>query len=314
MHTEEHLESPALRVSGIKANGSFVGGFSGSPPSSCLQVQYSSTRAYGYLLLGTHQAHVRGVANPAIACLQLRCFAPRLALAVCSGAVLGLCQHPICDVYEQFEHDGKLSLAWMFPNVKRLHLRGIPMDDAGDGGEQTELSFFKDIQLMSLQLMVLEDYPYDRLPVLAQKPDWARLDITIHPDIYENDPSLTDSCVPACTADVVTSITLRDLGDTEISMREFSSCSRLEHLTFQLQDDTDDDEIVQLVNLKSLTKSCRTLKFRNFIPCFLDVSESQGWRWRVRSGVGKGRWVKGRLRKRMAGRGKDMWAWAVRVQ
>lgn len=148
-------------------------------------------------------------------------------------SVQELFNNPFCGDDQLFEYDGKLSLARMFPNVKRLHLSGIPIDTAVDG-EQSEMSFFKDIQLMSLQLMVLENYPYDRVPILAQKPDWACLDITIHPDLYLYDP-LIDACVPASTADIVTSITLRDLDNIpEINMREFSSCSRLDHLTFQL--------------------------------------------------------------------------------
>ena len=174
-------------------------------------------------------------------------------------------------------YDEKISLACMFPNVKRLHLHSIPLQ-VSVPGQQPESCFLKDIQLMSLQLVVLNNYPDQQMPVLAQNPEWACLDVTVNPLPYGHQMPVTESCVPVSTADIVTSLYLQDIDIDRLNLNEFCHCSKLKTLTFKLWECSEFFHSFQLFDLASLPKSCCTVKFLNFEP-FMQVSELMGWRW-----------------------------------
>ena len=99
-------------------------------------------------------------------------------------------------------YDSGISLFRLFPNVKRLQLHAVP-DEEGVDGQETEYEFLKDIQLMTLQRIVLYDYPDPYVPLLAQNPEWACLDMNMNSTVYGNDspwmhpPSQPASSQPA---------------------------------------------------------------------------------------------------------------------
>lgn len=174
-------------------------------------------------------------------------------------------------------YDKKISLAHMFPNIKRLHVHSIPLQ-ASVPGQEPESCFLKDIQLMTLQLVVLDNYPYQQMPLLAQNPEWACLDVTVNSLPYGNKMPVTESCVPASTAGIVTSLYLQDIDIDRLDLSEFCHCSKLKSLTFRLWKYSEFFHCFQLFDLARLPKSCCTVKFLNFEP-FLQVSESKGWGW-----------------------------------
>ena len=236
------------------------------------------------------------------------CLRPVSPLLTVQELVLDCVADPDTGMGLRCRHDVKMSLARLFPNVKRLRLNSIPDDYRYDEDcEQVELCFFKDIQLMTLQLVALYNYPYGRVPILTQNPEWTRLDVTINPQMNDHEPIYEIERVPASSADLLTSLTLCSLDTEKIDLSVFSSCSRLEHLTFQLWDETDSEilgdvgpETIQLVNLRSLTKACHTLEFQDFVP-YVHSVKLRGWLWHEG-------------RPHAVGKGKGMWARAVRVK
>ena len=191
---------------------------------------------------------------------------------MCYGRTFhNLRQAPRC-----FTYDKKISLAHMFPNVKRLHLHSVPREDIVDG----ETCFLKDIQLMSLRRVVLDNYPYKRMPLLAQNPQWDLLDVYVNPIEFGNRMPLTESCVPASTADIVTTLHLQEIDTDRLDLSEFCHCSRLKTLTFWLWCAARRQflQTFRIFNLATLPESCCTVKFLNFEP-LVHLSELTGWRW-----------------------------------
>lgn len=173
----------------------------------------------------------------------------------------------------QCRHNKKISLAHLFPNVTRLRLHAIPVEDGVDD-EETEFEFFKDIQLMTLQLVVLYDYPEPIAPILTGNPDWACLKVNIDSVMYGNDCPDASDCIPVCTAHIITSLTLHNLNATLIDLSVFSFCSRLKDLAFG-QEMTDR---VEIVGIEQLPKTCCTVTFRDFIPYMHSLSNLKSWR------------------------------------
>lgn len=95
----------------------------------------------------------------------------------------------------QCRYSNRIALADLFPNVKKLCLHAVPVEDGVDDAE-TEFKFFKDIQLMTLQLVVLYDYPEPRAPLLTANPDWAYLEVNIDSVMYGNDCPDASDCIP----------------------------------------------------------------------------------------------------------------------
>lgn len=95
------------------------------------------------------------------------------------------CAYCTYNTYDLCICNKKISLAHLFANVKRLRLHGIPLEDAVESHE-TESWFFKDIQRMKLQLVVLYDYPCPEVPLLAQDPEWACLEVNVNSGSYGN--------------------------------------------------------------------------------------------------------------------------------
>lgn len=145
---------------------------------------------------------------------------------------------------QRFLYNKKVSLAYLFPNLEQLYLHSIPHENIMHGD-----NLLKDIQLMSLQCVVLDNYPYQSMPQLAQNPKWATLDISVNPLPFGNPMPLTESCVPPSTADIVTSLYLQDIGIDRLDLSEFDSCSRLKTLTFKLWWHSEFFDDFQLVNL-----------------------------------------------------------------
>lgn len=184
---------------------------------------------------------------------------------------------------QRFMYNKKISLDYLFPNLKQLYLHSIPQEDVVHG-QQSEKHFLKDIQLMSLQCVVLDNYPYQCMPLLAQNPKWATLDISVNSMPFGNQMPLTESCVPASTADIVTSLHLQDIDIDSLDLNEFARCARLRTLTFRLWSHSEFFQNFMLFNLASLPTSCCTVKFLNFEP-FMRLSELKGWHWGRSSGT-----------------------------
>ena len=155
--------------------------------------------------------------------------------------------------------------------MTRLRLHGVPLEDDVQN-QEIESWVFKDIQTMKLQLIVLYDYPCP-VPLLAQNPEWACLEVNIDLEIYGCDWPDTAS-IPASTAPIIASLTMYT-GATLIDLSAFWSCSRLECLTFRLEEGM--DEPVEVEYIQSLPKSCCTLQFHDFVPFVQGLSELKGW-------------------------------------
>lgn len=177
--------------------------------------------------------------------------------------------------HKRFLYDKKISLAHMFPNVKRLYLHSIPQGDIVDG----EACFLQDIQLLSLQRVVLDNYPDKCMPLLAQNPHWELLEVSVNPMPFGNQMPLTESCVHISTALLVTTLNLQDIDTDRLDLSEFCCCSRLKTLTFRLWRHADFFQTFRVSKLATLPKSCCTVKFLNFEP-WLHLSELTGWRRR----------------------------------
>ena len=118
--------------------------------------------------------------------------------------------------------------------------------------QKFELCFLKDIQLMSLQRVVLDNFPFQSMPLLAQNPDWAVLDIFINPMPFGYQMPVTKSCVPPATADIVTSLHLQNIDTNRLDLSEFHKFSRLKALTFELWSHSEFFQDVQLFNLANI--------------------------------------------------------------
>ena len=148
-------------------------------------------------------------------------------------------------------HDKKISLVRLFPNVKPF------------------------LSCCACQLPCM--------PLLAQKPQWDLLDISVNPMPFGNRLPLTERCVPASTADIVTTLHLQDIDTDRLDLSEFCFCSRLKTLTFRLWSSSEFFQTFQLSNLATLPKSCCTVKFLNFEPSgWVHLSELTGWHWEPR--------------------------------
>ena len=119
---------------------------------------------------------------------------------------------------------------------------------------------------MSLQLVVLDNYPYQQMPRLALGPKWACLNLTVNSTPFGNQMPLTESCVPASTADIVTSLYLQDVDIDRLDSSKFCHCSRLKILTFRLWKYSEFSRVLQLLGLATLPKSCCTVEFLKFEP------------------------------------------------
>lgn len=186
---------------------------------------------------------------------------------------------------EQCEYSSKISLAHLFPSVRRLRLHAIPVEDSGDG-QNYEYRFFKDLQLMTLQRMVIYDYPDPYVALLAQSPDWAYVEVNFNSGMYGQDAfDPFDNYIPDFSAVIISSVTLHNIEALHIRLSIFGACSSLEDLTFGLNKIMVDSDSVQITGVQSLSKTCGTLHFQDFIPHVQDLSELLGWR--CESGKGR---------------------------
>lgn len=180
-----------------------------------------------------------------------------------------------------FQYNPSLCLSYMFPNVKTLHVNGIPLE--GKDNENDGFSaFMEDIEAMTLQLFKMDDYPHGQLPIVTDNRGsgvcWSYWDVTINTVPYNHllmDLSDPVSAAPAfydLSAALVTSLQIHLNETTRIDLACFNGCSRLERLSFVLADDT---EPVIVFKIDWLPKSCCILQFINFepyMPCFM-----KGW-------------------------------------
>lgn len=166
----------------------------------------------------------------------------------------------------------KVSLAALFPNLKKLNINGIPEEKESD-------KFFRDVQRMKLDVFNQVNYPILEVPSLHEA-QWAQWNLAVNPGLWEvslNAPE--DYMIEAITpnsASLLTSFTLkiaRVEENFEVDLSIFCECSRLERLNFLLEDPTN---TILVVNADKLPQTCTLVQFGNFAPYIQGVD---GWRW-----------------------------------
>lgn len=168
----------------------------------------------------------------------------------------------------------------LFPGLKKLHVNGIPGEFSSDHNRRL---FFEDIQLLKLDSLITEQYPYAKVPVLDESITtlWERWDLSINVTAYDRhniDGPLNgylDENISALSASLLTTFTVKipDRAESMMDLNIFRACSRLERLNFVLENP---DNTVLVVNAGQLPAKCVLVHCANFVPFIQGVD---AWRW-----------------------------------
>ena len=169
----------------------------------------------------------------------------------------------------------EISLATLFPNVKKLNVNGIP--------EETETyKFLEDIQRMKLDIFHQVNYPFLGIPMLNenQVTNWNQWSLAVKPaawdlawvspedDLFEDISQFSASLLTAFRVSIG-----RVNDNFEIDLSRFCDCVKLQRLEFELEDPSN---TILVVNADKLPQSCTLVQFANFAPFIQGVD---GWRW-----------------------------------